>query len=167
MNETWKQALWGRLGGAIDMLENAIRACPEPLWSDTGRRFQVWYVAYHTLFFLDYYLSESADGFAPPEPFTLDELDPAGIVTERPFTKAELLRYLEHGRGKARALIARLTDETAGEVRRFNQRDWAVLEWILETMRHVQHHAAQLNLVLAEETGEAPPWVGRTTRPGG
>ena len=165
MNETWKDALRGKLGGAIDMLENAIRACPEPLWSDPARRFQPWYVAYHTLFFLDYYLAESAEGFEPPAPFTRDALDPAGIIPERPFTKAELLRYLAHGREKSRALIACLTDERAGEVRRFNNRDWTVLEWILETMRHVQHHAAQLNLVLAEETRGAPPWVGRASAP--
>lgn len=27
--------------------------------------------------------------------------------------------------------------------------------------RHVQHHAAQLNLILRQETGSAPGWVGK------
>lgn len=144
------------------MLENAITACPDALWSDRTQRPEFWYVAYHTLFFLDYYHSASAEGFAPPEPFTLEELDPAGIIPERPFTKDELLRYLEHGREKCRAIIAGLTDETAREVRRFNRNDWTVLEWLLSTMRHVQHHTAQLNLILRQQTDSAPRWVGQT-----
>ncbi|HYW12384.1 MAG TPA: DinB family protein [Longimicrobium sp.] len=151
--------LWLQLGAAIDSLENAITACPDALWSDRAQQPEYWYLAYHTLFFLDYYLSGTADGFTPPAPFTLEELDPAGVLPERPFTKDEQLRYLEHGREKARRLIATLTDETASEVRRFNNRDWTVLEWILVSMRHVQHHTAQLNLILRQQTGSAPPWI--------
>lgn len=157
-----RTTLWHKLGSAIDMLENAIVACPDDLWSDRSHQPEFWYLAYHTLFFLDYYASESAEGFAPPEPFTLEELDPAGIIPERPFTKDELLRYLEHGRGKYRAIIAGLTDETASEVRRFIGKDWTVLEWLLENLRHVQHHTAQLNLILRQQTDSAPAWVGRT-----
>jgi hypothetical protein len=160
---SWAPILWHHLGAAIDMLENAITACPDELWSDRTRRPEYWYLAYHTLFFLDYYLSDSAEGFAPPAPFTLEELDPASVLPERPFTKDELLGYLGHGREKARALVAALTDETASEVRRFNEHDWTVLEWLLLSMRHVQHHTAQLNLILRQQTDSAPQWVGRTS----
>jgi len=30
-----------------------------------------------------------------------------------------------------------------------------------QCMRHVQHHAAQLNLILRQTIDSAPPWVGR------
>jgi hypothetical protein len=94
----WKTIIWQQFGAAIDMLENAMRACPDQLWSDPSTRpawvsrnvVGFWYVAYHTLFFLDFYLSESAEGFTPPAPFTLDELNPAGLLPQRPYTKAEL-----------------------------------------------------------------------------
>lgn len=163
MNEADRRALWNQLGGALDMLENAIVACPDALWSDRAQQPEFWYVAYHTLFFLDYYASERADGFAPPEPFGLEELDPAGVLPERPFTKDELLAYLRHGREKNRALVASLTDEAAGEIRRFNRNDWPVLEWVLCGVRHVQHHTAQLHLLLRLRTDVEPPrWVGRT-----
>jgi hypothetical protein len=33
------------------------------------------------------------------------------------------------------------------------------LELLLYTMRHVQGHASQLNLVLGQKTGSAPVWV--------
>ena len=85
MNPVWRTALWQQYGAAIDMLDNAIIACPDDVWNDPSRQpqSQFWYIAFHTLFFLDFYLSETEDGFAPPAPFTLDELDPAGVYPER------------------------------------------------------------------------------------
>ncbi len=157
--------LWHQLGGALDMLENAITACPDALWGDRTQQPEYWYLAYHTLFFLDYYSSPSADGFQPPEPFGLEELDPAGVLPDRVYGKDELLRYLEHGREKCRRLVASPTDETAREIRRFNGRDASVLEWLMTSMRHVQHHTAQLNLILRQRTDSAPRWVWRTAHP--
>ena len=34
----WNAILWGQLGAAIDMLGNAITACPDEHWSDPSRR---------------------------------------------------------------------------------------------------------------------------------
>src|ERR1044071_5900894 len=105
MDTIGKEILWRQFGASIEMLENALVACPRELWGDRSRRPEFWYVVYHTLFFLDLYLSGSADGFAPPAPYTLDELDPAGVMPERVYTKEELQDYLAHGREKCRAVI--------------------------------------------------------------
>ena len=156
--DTWlKDAVWNQLGAAIDTLENVVRACPEELWGDRSREPEYWYSVFHTLFFLDYYLADSPDGFAPPAPFNLDELDPAGVLPERVYTQDELLTYLEFGRKKAQALIAGMTDEQAGESRL----EGSLLEQLLYVMRHVQHHAAQLNLLLRQTVDSAPRWVKR------
>ena len=162
MNAAWRTALWQQFGAAIDMLENALVACPEELWSDRSRRPEFWYVVYHTLFCLDLYLFGSVEGFVPPPPFTLDELDPAGILPERPYTKDEMQSYLRHCRERCRATIKALTDEKAR--RRHTFEDWlesSGLELLLYNMRHVQHHAAQLNLILRQTIDSAPRWVGR------
>jgi hypothetical protein len=106
MGTTWRSIIWQQYGAAIDMLENALIACPDEVWGDRSRRPEFWYVAYHTLFFLDFYLSDSDRGFAPPAPFGLEELDPAGVLPERVYSKDELHTYLEHGRAKCRAVIA-------------------------------------------------------------
>jgi hypothetical protein len=169
MDTFWKTILWQQSGAAIDMLENAIRACPEELWSDPSKRPEwvsknvvgFWYVAYHTLFFLDYYLSENPEKFSPPVPFTRAELDPTGILPERPYTKDELLSYLEHGRKKCRSVIEALTDEKAQQRCAFEPPAITVAELLLYSMRHVQHHAAQLNLLLRQETDSAPRWVSK------
>ena len=162
MDTTSKTIIWEQFGASIDMLENAIRACPDALWGDRSQRPEFWYVVYHTLFWLDLYLSDSVERFAPPAPFTLDELDPAGLFPERPYTKDELLAYLEHGRQKCRATIETMTDERARQRCGFERPDVSVSELLLYTMRHVQHHAAQLNLILRQTTDSAPRWVGKT-----
>jgi hypothetical protein len=162
VNTSWNDSLWRQFGAAIDMLENAITACPEELWSDRERRPEVWHLAYHTLFFLDLYLSPSTDGFAPPPPFALDELDPDAVIPERPYTKDEVLAYLEHGRRKCRAAIEALTED---DLHRPSGFDWVPVpraELHLYNLRHVQHGAAQLNLLLRQTIGAAPGWVKRT-----
>ena len=72
MNIAWKTIIWQRFGAAIDMLDNALRACPEELWhgrlwdnlSERPEYSQFWYLAYHTLFWLDLYLSGAVEGFS-------------------------------------------------------------------------------------------------------
>ena len=162
MQSAWKAAVRSQFGAAIDMLENALLACPEELWGDRTQRPEFWYVVYHTLFFLDLYLSGTAAGFAPPAPFTLDELDPAGVLPERVYTKDELRAYLEHGRRKCRATIEALTDEQARERCGFARPDISFGELLLYNLRHVQHHAAQLNLMLRQTGDSAPRWVPRS-----
>jgi hypothetical protein len=38
----------------------------------------------------------------------------------------------------------------------------SVFELLLYNLRHVQHHAAQLNLILRQQVDAAASWVGRT-----
>lgn len=141
------------------MLGNAVQACPDALWTDRAGRPEFWYLAYHTLFWLDFYLSDAAGDFAPPAPFGLEELDPSGLMPERPYTRDELQVYLEHGRAKCREKIEALTAETSGARIKFGRVDLTVAELLLYNMRHVQHHAAQLNLILRQTTDSAPGWV--------
>lgn len=165
MDTTWKTTLWQQFGAAIDMLENALLACPEELWGDRSRQPEFWYLVYHTLFYLDLNLSGSVEGFAPPAPFNLDELDPAGLMPERVYTKDEMHTYLEHGREKCRTTIAALTEETAQRSCPFDWIEMSFAELMLYNLRHVQHHAAQLNLILRQTVDSAPRWVAKAKSP--
>ena len=162
METIWKTAIWRQFGAAIEMLENAIGACPENLWADRTQHPEFWYVAFHTLFFLDLYLSDSDRGFAPPAPFTLDELDERGLLPERVYSKEELRRYLSHGREKCRMKIADMSAEKAKQRCGFDWLDLTVGEVLLYNMRHVQHHAGQLNLILRQKVDADPRWVRKT-----
>lgn len=159
MDKNLKEVIWRQLGAAIDMLENCVAACPEEVWSDRTRQPEYWYMVYHTLFFLDLYLHGSLEGFHPPAPFNMDEIDPSGILPERVYTKDEMQSYLEHCRQKSRMTIKELTDERASERCEFPWVSMDFGELILSNMRHVQHHTAQLNLILRQKIDSAPRWV--------
>jgi hypothetical protein len=169
MEPALKTGLWQQFGATIDMLDNALRACPDELWRNrlweglhpAGPDSEFWYLAYHTLFWLDLYLSGGVDGFAPPPPFTLDELDPAGLFPERPYTHAELQAYLAHCRQKCRTVIESLTEADAHRMCRFAWNELSFFELLLYNLRHVQEHAAQLNLLLGQRLGSAPGWVAK------
>ena len=161
-----REHLWSQFGASIDMLKNAITMWPEELWT-TRRKF--FYMTYHCLFFLDYYLTiPSPAKIISRLPFTIREpgqIPPEAIddiIPDRIYTKQEILEYLESLRERCRALIASLTEEGMSE--RWIREDgveFKVLELHLYNMRHVQHHAAQLNMLLRQEIGDAPGWVRR------
>lgn len=163
MDINWKNVIWRQFGAAIDTLENATRACPESIWgkgNPAAGEHAYWYMVYHTLFWLDYYLSEHPDTYQPPAPYTLSELDEAGALPDRVYTKDEMLSFLEHGRQKCRTVIKAMTDDQLVEVSPFRPRNGiTMVELHLYNMRHVQHHAAQLNMLLRQQINSAPNWV--------
>lgn len=166
MTIPWNTIIWHQFGAAIDMLDDALRACPDELWTDQlwddpserPEYAQFWYRVYHTLVWTDLYLTSAEEGFALPAPFTLIEKDDDNLPV-RPYTKDELQTYLTYVRGKCQATIAALTDETAQRRCRFDWVDVSFVELQLYSMRHVQEHAAQLSLILGQKVGSAPDWV--------
>ena len=178
MEMTLRTALWRQFGAAIDMLENALVACPTSLWrehlwsipasSEFPPQFaEFWYVTFHALIWLDLYLSGvTEEEFAPPAPFAQGVLDSLETLPEQPYTKEELRTYLASTRQKCRIRLLALTDEQA---RQLVEYPWSkgqpisFLELQLYNMRHVQEHAAQLSLFLGQHAvpDEALDWVPR------
>jgi hypothetical protein len=169
-----KKSLWKQFGASIDMLKNAILLCPEEHWNTNKRLF---YHAYHCLVFLDYYLTIPPKNYSSPLPFTLAE--PADIpedaiddvVPDKIYSKRELLDYLQSSREKCQKAIASLTAENLYERWIDNSENmylalsspdainYSVLEILFYNMRHVQHHAAQMNLLLRQGINNAPDYV--------
>jgi DinB superfamily len=176
MERTFRTALWRQFGAAIDMLENALVACPASLWQERlwsvspppeflPQFAEFWYVTFHALVWLDLYLSGvPEEEFAPPAPFAQGVLDSVEALPERPYTKEELRAYLMSTRQKCHTQLLELTDEQA---RRPVEYPWSkvqpisYLELHLYTLRHVQEHAAQLSLFLGQHgiPDEALDWV--------
>lgn len=160
MENPLKEIIWNQFGASIEMLENAILLCPEEEWN-TDKLF--WYQAFHCLFFLDYYLTLEPSSFIPPTPFTLSEFE--DTLPERVYTKEELMTYLEFCKTKCRDLITSMTDQIAHShwTNQSQTMSYPVVEILLYNMRHVQHHAAQLNLLLRQTINDAPDWVFRAS----
>jgi DinB superfamily len=177
METTLCTALWRQFGAAIDMLENALLACPSALWtghlwsdhSDPPQPSEFaafWSLTHHTLFWLDLYLTGSLEGFAPPTPFTQDEFGPARVLPEQPYPKEELHAYLVQLRQKCQTTLLSLSDEQARRQVAFLWRWWKPMSFFelqVYTLRHVQEHAAQLSLFLGQHAipDEALDWVAR------
>jgi len=161
----WSTTLWRQFGAAIDMLDNAVAACPDALWHERLWRTppppgfppqfaEFWYVTYHALVWLDLYLSGlPEEDFAPPGPFPQGEIDSLEALPARPYTKEELRAYLLSTRQKCHTTLTALTDE---HMRRTVAYPWArgqhatYLELQLYNLRHVQEHAAHLSLFLGQ-----------------
>ena len=155
------EAIWTQFGASLDMLENAIVMCPDEHW-DTALNF--WYLSFHCIFWTDYYLSTEPTKFKPPKPFSLSEFDPTGKKPDRTYTRAENLEYLEHCRQKAKQLIRELTPNRMNDRWINEYKDYSLLEILLYNMRHIQHHSAQLNLILRQTIDNAPNWVGQAKK---
>jgi hypothetical protein len=157
--------LWRQYGVAIDSLHDALRDCPDELWEknlweDEPDQWvaagfsSFWYLGYHTIFWLDLYLTGAEEGFAPPAPFDLVEMV-SDEVLPRTYTRAELLHYLEQCRQKYQETIGALSTEQAYRLCQFPWGEVPFGELLLYTLRHVQEHAAQLHMFLGQQAGKS------------
>jgi hypothetical protein len=163
------QMLWRQFGAAIDMLDSALRDCPDELWEERLWEDQpdqwvaagfstFWYLGYHTLFWLDLYLTGAEEGFSPPPPFDLIEME-ANEVLPRVYTREELLGYLESCRQRCQETILAMSKAQAYHVCQFPWGEPTFAELQLYNLRHVQEHGAQLRMFLGQQAGKDASWV--------
>jgi len=149
-------------GAALEMLKQAIIKCPPASWADDPHsRKQFWLVAYHALFYTHLYLSDNLDTFKPWEKYRkgIHRLGPAPEKAEtgEPYSREEMLEFLEFCRKSVieRVPTLNLDVESGFEWLPFNK-----LELQLYTIRHLQHHAAELIEWLGANEGIDVDWVG-------
>ena len=163
-----QKMLWHQFGAAIDMFGSAVRDCPDELWeknlwNDDPDQWvaagfsSFWYLCYHSLFWLDLYLSGAEEGFAPPAPFDLVEMEDDEVLP-RTYTREELLGYLEFCRRRCQETIFALTTAQAQRLCRFAWGEVPFGELLLYNLRHVQEHAAQLHMFLGQQAGKSANW---------
>jgi hypothetical protein len=177
MGETFKDVLWKNFGAVIDMLGDSISLCLDSLWLSEKKFF---FLSYHTLIFLDYYLTIPAWDFKPVLPFTLvpmDSLPPDAVddvIPNAAYTREEMLDYLSSIREKCKKLILDSSEEklkmkwiAKEEINLHGLcpslvENYTILEILFYNLRHVQHHVAQLNLILRQKINSAPDWVSHS-----
>ena len=172
--DPWRNALWQQFGAAIDMLDNAVQLCPDSLWTEPmwidhalppelASFTEFWSITHHVLFWLDLYLYGTREGFAPPAPFNLSELDSTGVVPNPPYSKDVLRVYLLSLRTKCQTIVTTMTEEQALRSCTFpwhRGKSVSFLELQFYNMRHVQEHGAQLHLFLGQNAIETKDnWV--------
>jgi hypothetical protein len=106
------------------------------------------------------YLTGAEEGFAPPVPFDLVEME-ANEVLPRTYTRQELIGYLEFCRRKCQETLGAMSHEQAYRLCQFAWGELPFAELQLYNLRHVQEHAAHLGMFLGQQAGKSTRWVAK------
>src|SRR5690242_9622075 len=107
MGADFKAAVRGQFEAALAMLNDCIVKCPDGQWDGLIAKYPFWMAAYHTLCFVDCYLSPTNEAFAEEltgraarggegsglHPLGLKELEEE--YPSRRFERGELIQYVE------------------------------------------------------------------------
>jgi hypothetical protein len=169
MLRQWQTVLGRQFAAAIQMMRAAIEACPDHLWDDRADGTPFWHLAYHALFFTDLYLSVDEKAFKARDyhtdkaHFLPGDYQEFGGVVGTPdwaYAKDRLVEYADHCLRKCGEVFDALTDERALERCGFPWYELNVGEFLLNNLRHAQHHAGQLTLLLRRRAGVGIDWLG-------
>jgi hypothetical protein len=154
-----QNSIISQFDAALLMLREPLEKCPDTSWNDPVAKYPFWMVAYHPLCFADFYFSPSESSFQ-----TRPDLHPRGMdelndeYPSRSFTREELLNYLAICRQKLRDSLASEAESTLRGPSGFPRYPISRLEFHLNNIRHIQHHAAQLATLLRRK-GIDTRWV--------
>jgi DinB superfamily len=158
-----RKILGGQYEGALCMLNQCVAACPGEHWEGKIARGTFRWAAYHTLFFVDVYLSPSEEAFVMRDLHRRggDELGPEMTLG---LSREETLEYVQICRRKAAEVLASETREVLEGPCGF-PRKMTRGELHIYNIRHVQHHTGQMSAYLRRADGaladpKALPWVG-------
>jgi len=159
MIDYFRKIITSQFEASLCMLNDCIEKCPAEHWDGKIASYAFWHVAYHTLCFVDYYLSANEEAFKPREihPKGMDELNEE--FPSRRFEKDELIGYLAICRRKMIETVAGETAEMLERESGFSRLRFSRGELHLYNLRHVQHHTGQLSAYL-RRVGVEAKWVG-------
>jgi hypothetical protein len=160
--EYLKTILTGQFEAALCMLNACVAKCPPEHWegriaNDTFRQ-----LAYHTLLFVDLYLSPNEEAFKLRDVHHRggDERSNSGPSTG--LTKDETFAYLAICRQKALATIASEAPASFQNESGFSRLPFSRGELHLYNIRHVQHHTGQLSAYLRRIVEDGERWWVKT-----
>jgi uncharacterized damage-inducible protein DinB len=139
--------LLGQFEASLAMLKQCIDACPPEHYEGKIANGTFRTIAYHTLFFVDLYLSPAEAAFE------LRELHQRGGNEASPgpspgLSKEETLSYVEVCRQKARGTLASETAATLEGPSGFSRLQFSRGELHLYNIRHIQHHTGAMSAYL-------------------
>jgi hypothetical protein len=150
----------------LAMLGQAIERCPDGLGLSRDHPNPFWHVAYHAIFITHMYLQPDEASFRPWSGHR-EEYQFLGPMPwpphrrpniQEPYTKAQVLEYLQICQGMVDAAVDRLN--LGAPESGFGWYKMSKLEHQLVNLRHLQRHAAQLADRLRQHAGVGVDWVG-------
>jgi hypothetical protein len=163
---TFKELITNQFEAGLCTLNACVDRCPETAWNAAIVNNKFCQVAFHTLFYADYYLGQSEEPFRQQvfhrehahvfrDYEELEDRVPV-LLYDRTWMKI----YLEHCRKKALEVVPSETVESLNARAGFARRTSSRAELHVVNIRHIQHHVAQLSLRLRIDCQQDVPWVG-------
>lgn len=141
---------------ALAMLRQTLTACPDAMWDAASDPVKFWQLAYHTLFFTHAYVGESEDSLTVWPGRHAGDVGELLVDPVEPYTRAELLDYLDFCEAEVRARVPQL--DLAGPPG-FGRSYPAKVELQIYSIRHIMQHMGALAERLYGVTEEIR-WVG-------
>lgn len=167
MLDTLKEVLAHQYEASLSTLYLAIARCPAAQWCEPMANLKCCQAAFHCTFFADLYLQPTDDVEAfKGQPFHLEHKEifrdyeemedrPQVLMYEKEFVQ----KYLRDVRRKAQETIARESADVLAGPSGFSWRKCSRAELHVYNIRHIQHHAAQISLILRMRAELDVPWV--------
>jgi hypothetical protein len=162
-----KALIQSQYHATLDMIEEAIRVCPQTLWTDDTFTNLFWSIAYDALHFTHLYLSDSLQTFVPWSPSRQQDGSEGDAPPSdsdqppndgKPYTKDQVLEYLAFCRQQVAEKVPALDlDAPSG----FHWLPMNKLELQFYNIRHLQHHTGQLSERLRNSVDFGLRWVAR------
>jgi hypothetical protein len=152
-----KTILTAQFEASLCMLGKCVRGCPPEHWEESIANGTFRQVAYHTLAFVDFYLSLSEEAFEQREVHRRGGSRRIGAGDGLP--RDETIVYLAVCRRKAVETIAAETADSLKGFSGFGRLPFSRGELHLYNIRHVQHHTGQLSASLRRVGSDGPGWV--------
>ncbi len=166
MLDTFKELIANQFEAAFCTLNTCIDRCGETAWNARVGNYAFCQVAFHSLFYADFYLGPNAEAFRQQafhrdnERFFGDYEEFEDRAPASVYERAAIKTYLQHCRNKASQAIAAETADTLNARAGFERRTFSRAELHVYNIRHIQHHAAQLSLRLRIDAHQNIPWIG-------
>lgn len=146
MIEYTKQILAAQFEASLGMLNDCIQNCPPEHWHNKIANMEFGYVPYHTLCFVDLYLSPNLDAFELREFHNEQDENRFKPKADHPITQMLVSDYLQTCLKKMRETIASETESSLNLPAGF---DWLTEltrgELHIYNIRHIQHHTGALS----------------------
>lgn len=166
---TARVALKSQYHASLEMFKEAIDKCSDELWLDNTHVNAFWQVAYHTLFYVHMYLQPNLESFKPWAENQSNVQYQNGfagppkagsklLLIPKPYTKKQVMTFLALCDGMVDGAIDKfdLLEPQSG----FPWYTCTKLEHQMISIRHLQHHTAQLGERLRAANGAGLTWLG-------
>jgi len=158
-----KDAIKGQYLGGLAMLRQAIERCPEEVWTAGDHPRNFWRIAYHAIFYTHFYMGQKEEDFQPWSKHVDSATDLWGETPAvPPFSRNELLSYLDEVAAQTPAIVERL-DLESSETGFPWYKNMTKLDHELMNLRHIQGHVGQLSEILLAH-GIETDWIAKVPR---